>query len=168
MTAPVVLPPRGGAPLLKAMEANLVAMRRKVQIAKKQLALTDDDYRAILLRVTGKTSSTECGPSQLDELLREFKRLGWKPATGKAGGKQRRPLSKEAQHRMIYAVWTDLRPHLAVGDESTLRAFVRRQTKTPAHPEGIDAVEFLDAAMANRVLEGLKAWLKRARAKAVA
>lgn len=157
---------RVDATLAAAMQANLAALRRKVQVARKQLALTDDDYRAILQRVTGQTSSTACGPAQLDDVLREFTRLGWTPAPGKAGGKARGPLSPHAQVRMIYAVWQDIRPHLAVGDDSALRSFVERQTKTDANPAGVSAPEFLDAAMANRVLEGLKAWRARLRARA--
>jgi hypothetical protein len=114
--------------------------------------------------VTGFDSSTKCGPSHLDALLAEFRRLGWKgSAPAKKAGK---PLSPKAQVRMIYAVFADIRPHLAVGDESTLRAFVKRQSKTEANPAGVDAPEFLDSVQANKVLEGLKAWRKRVRARA--
>lgn len=145
------------------------AMQQKVQIARRQMGLADDDYRAILLRVTGKASSRDCGPSHLDELLREFRRLGWK---GAPAGKAKRPRHAEgvrrydarAQIRMIHAVFADIRPMLAVGDDSTLRAFVRRMTKTEANPAGVDAVEFLDPQQAGKVLEGLKAWRRRLRA----
>lgn len=139
-------------------ERALRRMRQKVQIAKKQFGLADEDYRAVLLRVTGKASSTLCGPSDLEALLKEFRRLGWKNTGG------RKPPSAKAQVRMIHAVFADLKPFLASGgDESTLRAFVKRQTKTPATPDGVDAPEFLDSVQANKVLEGLKAWLRRER-----
>lgn len=157
---------RADSTLAAAMEANLAAMRRKVQVARKQLALTEDDYRAILSRITGHTSSTACTAPQLESVLKEFTRLGWKPAPGKPGGKPRGPLSPHAQVRMIYAIWQDIRPHLAVGDDAALRSFVQRQTKTEANPAGVSAPEFLDAAAANRVVEGLKAWRSRLRARA--
>ena len=151
-----------GNPLAAAMEANARAMRQKIAIARKQLGMEEADYRALLARVCGgKTSSTQCGPSDLDALLREFRRLGWKPAPGKAGGGARRPPSPHAQVRMIHAVWRDLAPFVADPSEAGLRAFVRRQT-------GLDAPEFLDSRAANKVLEGLKAWLRRERAKAAA
>lgn len=162
-TNPIVRPAQRGAPLLRQHDAEVRAMRAKIHIAKKDLRLDDDDYRAILLRVTGFTSSADCGPSHLEELLKEFRRLGWKAKAGKGA---RKPPSPRAQIRMIYAVFNDLKPHLAVGDESTLRAFVQRQTKTAANPAGISAPEFLDAAAANKVLEGLKAWRARVRARA--
>ena len=143
---------------------ELRAMRAKIHIAKKDLRLQDEDYRAILLRVTGFTSSAACGPSHLDALLAEFKRLGWKPKA--SPNKAARPPSARAQIRMIYAIFTDIRPHLAVGDESTLRAFCRRMTKTEANPAGVDAIEFLTAEQAGKVVEGLKAWRTRLRAAA--
>lgn len=155
MTAPIVQPARRGAPLLAEQQAITAAMRQKVQIGKKQLALTDDDYRAILLRVTGKDSSTRCGPSDLEALLAEFARLGWKPKRGT------KPLSAKPQIRMIHAIWKEMKPMLAVGDEAALRSFVERQTKSDTHPNGVSAPEFLDAQQANKVVEGLKAWRAR-------
>ena len=155
MTSPIVLPERRGAPLLAEQQAITAAMRRKVQIGRKQLALTDDDYRAILLRVTGKDSSTKCGPSDLEALLKEFERLGWKPT------RRTKPLSAKPQIRMIYGIWKDMQPMLAVGGEAALRSFVEGQTKSDLHPNGISAPEFLDAQQANKVVEGLKAWRAR-------
>jgi phage gp16-like protein len=133
-------------------------MRRKVQVARKQMALQDEDYRAILLRIAGRDSSTKCSAEQLDAVLREFRRLGWK-----AGAK---PPSHRAQIRMIHAVFADMRPMLAVGDASTLRAFVQRMTKSEAQPQGVDAPEFLAPEQATKVLEGLKAWRTRLRRQA--
>ncbi|MDO9499013.1 regulatory protein GemA [Falsiroseomonas sp.] len=153
------------APTASAIEARIKLLRRKVQIARRKLAMTEDDYRALLLRVTGQASSTTCGPSHLDELLREFRRLGFRDVAPRAG-KGRRPPPKEAQIRMIHGVWNEISPLVANGDESALRAFVRRQTKSPATPDGISAPEFLDSVQANKVLEGLKAWRARLRKQA--
>lgn len=142
----------------RAMDAD--SMRRKLQVARKQMALTDEQYRDILERVTGRTSSKALDARQLDAVLADLRRLGWKAKPGR----KRAPSSKP-QVRMIYAVWADLAPFVARHDEDALRAFVRRQTKSPATPDGVDAPEFLDPAQANRVLEGLKAWLAREQAK---
>ena len=162
-TSPVVQPPRRGAPLLAGTATgDLAALKRKVQVARKQLQLADDDYRAILQRVTGRSSSRDCGPSHLDELLREFRRLGWKPAAPKGG----KSPSQKAQVRMIYAIWNDMQPMLAVGGPSALRAFVERQTRDAHPPTGISAPEFLGPEDANRVIEGLKAWRARLRRQA--
>jgi phage gp16-like protein len=129
-------------------------MIAKIHLAKKQLALAEDSYRAILERITGMDSAAKMRVDQLDAVLREFARLGWraKPAAKR---------SAQPQIRMIHAVWADICRLQGRGDEAALRAFVRRQTKTEDHPEGVDSAEFLTAAMANRVLEGLKAWRAR-------
>lgn len=160
-TNPIVQPARRGAPLLAEQEQALRQMRQKVQIARKQLGLADDDYRAVLERVTGQRSSTACNAHQLDAVLAEFRRLGWKAVKGKV----ERPRSAKLQVRMIHAVWADLRPFVAEHTHDALRAFVRRQTKTPATPDGVDAPEFLDSEQATKVLEGLKAWLGREQTK---
>jgi phage gp16-like protein len=122
-------------------------MLSKVHIARKELALAEDSYRAILKRITGHESSADCADAQLDAVLAEFARLGWRPKT-------RRPASAVPHVRKIWALWTALKPRLADGSEAALRAFVRRQT-------GIDRPEWLDAARANKVIEGLKAWTAR-------
>ncbi len=136
-------------------------MIAKIHLAKKQLALAEESYRAILERITGLDSAGKMRVDQLDAVLREFARLGWraKPAAKR---------SAQPQIRMIHAVWADICRLQGRGDEAALRAFVRRQTQTEAHPEGVDSAEFLTAAMANRVLEGLKAWRARLQRAAAA
>lgn len=129
-------------------------MIAKIHLAKKQLALAEDSYRAILERITGLDSAGKMRLDQLDAVLREFARLGWraKPAAKR---------SAQPQIRMIHAVWADICKLQGRGDEEALRSFVRRQTKTEDHPEGVDSPNFLTAPLANRVLEGLKAWRAR-------
>jgi phage gp16-like protein len=126
-------------------------MLSKVHIARKELALAEESYRAILQRIAARSSAADCTDEQLDAVLAEFKRLGWSPKT-------RRPRSSVPHVRKIYALWTALKPHLDDGSDKALRAFVRRQTANKAHPDGIASPEWLDAEQANRVIEGLKAW----------
>lgn len=61
----------------------------KIHIAKKDLGIDDDTYRALLMRVTGAQSSRGLKPAQMAAVLREFERLGWKPKknTGRAAPK---------------------------------------------------------------------------------
>ena len=123
----------------------------KVHIARKELRLDDETYRALLLRVTGQASSGGCSDLQLDAVLEEFKRLGWVPQ------QKGRPLSGKPHVRKIFALWTQLTPYLRNSGREALRAFVQRQT-------GVADPEWLDGAQANKVTEALKAWLKRAQA----
>lgn len=64
------------------------AMLAKIHIAKKDLGLDDDTYRAIIARHgDGKASSRELTIGQLDLVLREFTGKGWQPKQPKKGRK---------------------------------------------------------------------------------
>lgn len=56
----------------------------KIHIAKKDLALDDETYRALLTRVTGKSSAKDLSPLETAKVLRELERLGWKSKQGRA------------------------------------------------------------------------------------
>jgi phage gp16-like protein len=131
-------------------------MVAKIHVAKKQLALSEESYRDILRRVTRLDSTSSMSVSQLDRVLSEFRRLGFRPTRRAATG-----VSKQQQIRMIHGVWGDLVELGAVEPTEArehLRAFCARQA-------GISDPAFLDSIAANKVLEGLKAWRARARSK---
>jgi len=56
----------------------------KIHIAKKDLGLDDDTYRAMLVRVVGKSSSKDLTPLEVAKVLQELERLGFKPKRGRA------------------------------------------------------------------------------------
>lgn len=131
-------------------------MLAKVHIARKELALEEEDYRAILQRVCGKPSSSGCSDTELDRLLTEFKRLGWKPRSKGFLGHSDKP-----HVRKVFALWKELGRAgvLTDGSRKALHAFVKRQT-------GVAAAEWLTAADASKVTEGLKAMQRRQKPKA--
>jgi len=53
----------------------------KIHIAKKDLGLDDETYRALLKRVIGVTSAKNIAPLQAAKVLAEFERLGWQSKT---------------------------------------------------------------------------------------
>ena len=57
----------------------------QIHIAKVQLALDDDAYRAILMQVTGKTSSKDLTWQGRKALLDHFKKVGFKVKAKAAG-----------------------------------------------------------------------------------
>ena len=133
------------------------AMLAKVHIAKKQLAMDDDSYRAVLRRVTGVDSTKTLSIGALDAVVTEFKRLGFKPVA--------RPVSDKAWVRKIYAIWAELAPLLDDATDETLNAFVRRQTRTSRRSNGVDRPEWLTAEDATKVIQGLEGWLRGVREK---
>lgn len=133
--------------------ARAAPYRRKllarVAIARKQLALHDDSYRALLARVTGHESAKAASDAQLLAVIAEFERLGLKPY---------RKASEKPHVRKIFALWASMRGLVQHPSRDALRAFVQRQT-------GVADPEWLSPDQANKVTEGLKAWRKRVRAR---
>lgn len=130
--------------------ANRRAMLAKVHMAAKDLALAEDSYRAILLRVGGAESAKAIDDAGLARVLDEFKRLGWQAAR-----KAFKPSSKP-HVRMVWRLWRELAPATVRNQAQGLRGFCKRVT-------GIEEPEWLSPAQANAVIEGLKARLARAR-----
>jgi phage gp16-like protein len=127
-------------------------MIAKVHVAKKELGLLDDDYRAMLIRVTGKPSSAQCSPAELRALLDEMKAKGFKakPATGRRGG-----AAAAADHpvaRKARALWVSLHHLGAIANpsEQALEAFARRQLK-------VAKLQWADQAQGYKLIEALKA-----------
>lgn len=50
----------------------------RIHLAKKQLALDESTYRALLKRITGKESSAAMSTAERNAVLAEFARLGFK------------------------------------------------------------------------------------------
>jgi Protein of unknown function (DUF1018) len=124
----------------------------KIHIAKKQLGLDDDTYRARLARITGKSSSADMTEAELEAVLKDFAKDGFKAVkkafTGPAA----------AQATVITALWMSGWNLGVIRDPSpqAMEAFILRQT-------GVAKAEWLvDAKLASKVIDGLKAWLARA------
>lgn len=126
------------------------ALIAKIHIGKKQLALTDADYRALVKRITGQTSAAECSERQLEAVIGEMQRLGFRPT------RTVKPSAK-GHVRLIHALWAEARRCGAIqsGSPKALNAFVARQT-------GVDAPEWLTAKAANPVIEALKDMIRKA------
>lgn len=73
--------------MTKTYEQKRQGLIAKIHVGKKQLALDDDNYRAILQRITGQNSCKNCDISQLQRFLAEMERLGFKPTTKSLGRK---------------------------------------------------------------------------------
>ena len=133
----------------------------RVQIARRELRLDDGTYRAMLERLTGRTSSADCTEAQLDAVVAEMKAKGWKPkaAASKPAAKapHRRKVASSPMARKARAMWISLYQLGAVRDpsERALERFGRRQL-------GVDRLEWADQGDAYRLIEALKAMAERA------
>lgn len=130
---------------------------RMIQVAKRELDLSDDAYREAVGRaVKGKSSCSDCTTLQLDRVIDELKRLGFKPRKPAAAKPkpERRPLDTSDEGSKARAVWLLLAEIGAVRDpsEAALNAYVRRQA-------GVDDLSWVQDMLP--VIEGLKAWAAR-------
>lgn len=143
VAARAVVPPRPGRKMMIA----------KIQIAKKQLGFDDGDYRAVLERITGKTSTTVMTEAELGLVLDEFARLGWKPAPGKGKSSRRadHPAAKKAR-----ALWISLGLLGAIrnSSEAALESFAKRQLK------GV-RLQWADQQHVYKLIEALKSMAER-------
>jgi Protein of unknown function (DUF1018). len=151
----------------------------KVQIARRELAMADDAYRAMLERLTGQTSASTCTDAQLGVVLDELKAKGWVPTLVARGQKAppsrpdaskalkqeataSRPIgpTRMADHavaRKARALWISLWQLGEVRDpsERALEAFAKRQL-------GVEKLQWADAGQGYRLIEALKAMAERA------
>jgi len=134
------------------LRRNELAM---IHIAKKDLGLDDETYKALLFTVARVHSSKDLDFHGRKRVLQHFKSRGWKnkPATK---AKTTRPLASDQQSKMIRALWLDLHKLGAVADpsEAALASYVKRITS-------VDALQWLTSAQASRVIETLKKWQDR-------
>ncbi|MGY9046308.1 hypothetical protein P775_11130 [Puniceibacterium antarcticum] len=133
-----------------------------INIAKAQLGLEEDDYRAMLCRVTGKASLRVMSGGQKDEVIKELKRLGFRV---KAGGK-RLPASTRPYVRLIWALWSSCKKLDVIqdGSRTALRAFCQGIVAPGDTTITIDP-DLLSYAEATPVIEALKAMERRGKAR---
>lgn len=72
----------------------------KIHIAKSQLGLDDEEYRALLGRVAGVSSAKDLNPRQMGAVLAAFEALGWQPLAPKKQGRKR-PNVKSTRERLL-------------------------------------------------------------------
>lgn len=135
---------------------NVIAV---INIARQQLGMADADYRAMLVRVTGRSSLRAMTPGQHRAVLEEMKRLGFRV---KVGSKKLPKVSKPYV-RKLFQQWYEAHRAGAIDNRSTaaLRAFCRR-CLARGQEEVIVDPDLLSYDQASVVIEALKSMTKRA------
>ena len=117
----------------------------KIHIAKKDLGLDDDTYRALLARVAGVTSAKDLNPRQVSAVLAEFQRLGWQPSSNPRAGRARPNPARSRQAVMgkVEALLAEAGRPWAYADGMAGRMF------------GVARVEWLDDNQLQRLMQAL-------------
>jgi len=137
-----------------------------IHVAKRQLALAEEEYREILYRAAGKESAALMTNAELRRVVEYVKRCGFKVRSKGRGqpasASLSRTLAQDAESRKIRALWLFLHRLGVVTNpsEAALAAYVKRLT-------GVDALQWTDGAQADRLIESLKKWGMRFLPRAV-
>jgi phage gp16-like protein len=127
-----------------------------VQVRRRKVVGLEDDtaWRDFLARATGLRSLREMTGPQLGQVLDALTAAG-APDRPVQAGRRRPRFAASAQMSMIRGLWLELADAGKVRDrsEAALARYIRRQTG--------QEMGHLAPADANRVIEGLKAWVKR-------
>ncbi|KWF85002.1 hypothetical protein WL94_20260 [Burkholderia cepacia] len=114
----------------------------KIHVGKSQLALTDDEYRAMLQSVAGVKSSRDLTPEGAHKLLKHMERCGFKPKRSIG----RRPKVVDSRAQRIQKIEALL---AAAGRPwSYLDGMVKRICK-------VDRLEFCDGEMLGKLIAAL-------------
>jgi phage gp16-like protein len=123
----------------------------KIHIAKQQLGLDDDTYRALLARIAGVRSAKELTKRQVGAVLAEFERLGFQPKpANKAGRKAPKPAQGlRALAGKVEALLAEAGRPWSYADSMALRMFK------------VERVEWLDSDQLRRLVAALTYDAKR-------
>ncbi len=136
-----------------ASDSNRKSMIAKIHIGKSKLCMVDESYRALLVRITGKESTKDMSGAELEAVLKEFERLGFKTTTFRAGP---RLLPNDPQIKRVRALWLNLY-HLGAihdGSEKNLEAYCLRMAK-------VEKIQWMRSHQIDAVIRGLLGWLNR-------
>lgn len=133
------------APVVPGQRKALLA---QVHIARKALAMDEDDYRAVMARVTGHDSAKECNVGQLRAAIATFEGMGFRPTRSA----KRRDLGGGATIRKARAMWISLYQLGAIddGSDAALETFGARQLH-------VDRMRWASERDGFRLIEALKA-----------
>lgn len=130
-----------------------------IHTLKSKLGLSDDDYRALLVNLTGKNSSKALGVQEQARVRDHMQALGerlgvLKPTRQRSFAQTRAAASP--RERKVWALWNQLHRDGVIQNHSApaLNAWVKRQV-------GVDALRFCNAAQLDSCIEGLKDWQRR-------
>ena len=133
-----------------------------IHVLKGKLRLTDDDYRALLIQLTGHSSSKAMTQPQRRTVREHLQRLAARMGIEQPATRQR-PLpdaqfaqakaAASPRERKVWALWHQLHRDGLVDNPSAaaLNAWVKRQV-------GVDALRFCTGPQLDTLIEALKAW----------
>lgn len=135
-----------------------------IHVLKGQLELTDDDYRALLVQLTGRDSSKALSDREReavrDHMQRQAERMGVVKPSSARPHTQKRFAAKKAdaspKERKVWALWHQLHRDGKLRDNSAmaLNAWVQRTVH-------VGALVWCTDTQLVTLIEALKRWVER-------
>ena len=123
-----------------------------IHVAKKELGLTDDDYRAILRQVAGVDSSKHLDFAGFEAVLRRFGELGFRSSSQPPAFGERYGMASQAQVDFVRSLWRQYTK--GQGDDRSLGKWLDRTVK-------VSDIRFLTYGDAFKAITALKAMVDR-------
>lgn len=128
----------------------------KIHILKKELNLSEDEYRGLMSTVCGVSSSTDLDANGRTKFIDHLQRL--RSAMKITSPRPKQTVRKKLSPRVgkIYSLWQQLYEAGKVGNRTykALETWVQGQTK-------VDKLEWLTVPQQDQCIESLKKWLER-------
>ena len=122
-----------------------------IHVAKSQLHMADEDYRALLLRAAHVQTSTDLDEPGFEAVMAEFERLGFRLVKSRVQPGRREGMATPAQVGKIFALWKDFS---GKKDDLSMGRWLEKQCH-------VSHVRFLDDRRASKAivaLEKMAAW----------
>lgn len=126
-----------------------------IHVARRELQLDEDTYRAMLLEVAGVKSSAALDAGGRKKVLEHLKSKGFKvKSKGAAAAPSKN--AQDPQYRKIQALWSELARlgAVKVNTEAAIRVYTKRVT-------GCNDFSFCSSAQVAVIIETLKKWRDR-------
>ena len=123
-----------------------------IHVAKKQLGMADDDYRAILRQEAGVDSSRDLNSHGFEAVLRRFEALGFTSSARPPQFGERHGMASPAQVDFLRSLWRQYTN--GQGDDRSLGKWLQRTIK-------VSDIRFVTYGDAFKAITALKAMVKR-------
>lgn len=142
------------APRVFDEAANKARLIKLIHVAKGELLMEEDAYRAVLRSIGGADSTKAMPSADLQRVVDHMKRCGFQVRRGAPAPGRR--IATKPDARKVRALWLFLHELGSVRDpsEAALAAYVKRIAK-------VDDLAWAHDQVADRLIETLKKWAMR-------
>lgn len=126
-----------------------------IHVARHQLQMADQDYRALLQRAAGVSSSADLDEAGFTAVMTEFERMGFRSSKGRAQKERREGMATPAQIGKIRALW---KGYTGNDDDQRLGHWLEKHFH-------VSHVRFLEGYRAGKAIAVLKKMNKHPNAK---